>query len=198
MDTPAPPSPPLDPLAAEVLAFWFGDRPHVARDTWFRKDEAFDADVRARFGVALAAGVAGAFGAWCTTPAGSLARVILLDQLTRNAYRGHPDQFAGDPAALATAIDATERGFDATLDPYERWFLYMPFEHSERLEMQDRSRALFERLAGDTGLEGPVEWAKKHRDVICRFDRFPHRNALLGRTSTPDEEAFLAEPGSRF
>ena len=188
----------LPPLASEILAFWFGATPHEPRDAWFRKDAAFDREVRERFGAALAAGVAGAFGEWCTSAAGSLARVVLLDQLTRNAFRGTAEQFAGDPGALATAIDAVDRGYDRTLDAHERSFLYMPFEHSERLDMQDRAVALFAALAAETGVDAPLPWAEKHRDIIRRFGRFPHRNAVLGRESTPAERQFLDEPGSRF
>jgi uncharacterized protein (DUF924 family) len=198
MDISVPQSPPLAALAREILALWFGPTPHVARDTWFRKDDAFDREIRERFGAALAAGIAGAFGEWCTTAHGSLARVVLLDQLTRNAFRGTADQFAGDPGALATANDALERGFDRALDAHERSFLYMPFEHSERLDMQDRAVELFTALAAETGVDAPLPWAHKHRDIIRRFGRFPHRNAVLGRESTAGELAFLEQPGSRF
>jgi len=200
MDTPAPlprPAPP-DPRGAGILAFWFGDAPHQPRDVWFRKDDAFDREVRERFAEVLAAGIAGAFGEWCTTPHGALARVVLLDQLTRNAFRGTAEQFAGDPGALATAIDAVDRGFDKALDAHERSFLYLPFEHSEQLDMQDRAVALFTTLAAETGVDAPLPWAEKHRDVIRRFGRFPHRNAVLGRVSTPGELQFLEQPGSRF
>ena len=198
MDVSVPPSPPLAALAQEILAFWFGPTPHVARDMWFRKDPAFDREIRERFGAALAAGMAGAFGEWCTTAHGSLARVVLLDQLTRNAFRGTAEQFDGDPGALATASDALDRRFDRALDPHERSFLYMPFEHSERPDMQDRAVELFTALAAETGVDAPLPWAHKHRDIIRRFGRFPHRNAVLGRESTPDELAFLEQPGSRF
>ena len=198
MDTPAPSSPPLDPLAAEILTFWFGDKPHRSREVWFRKDDVFDREIRQRFAAALAAGIAGAFGEWCTTPAGSLARVVLLDQLTRNAFRGTPEQFAGDPGALATAIDAIDRGFDEALDAHERSFLYLPFEHSEQLDMQDRGVALFTALAAETSVDAPLPWAEKHRDVIRRFGRFPHRNHVLGRTPTEAETRYLAEGGLHF
>ena len=198
MNTRVSPSPPLAALAEEILAFWFGPTPHVARDIWFRKDDAFDREIRERFGAALAAGIAGAFGEWCTTAHGSLARVVLLDQLPRNAFRGTAEQFAGDPGALATANDALERGFDRALDAHERSFLYMPFEHSERLDMQDRAVERFTELAAETGVDAPLAWAHKHRDIIRRFGRFPHRNAVLGRESTAAELAFLEQPGSRF
>jgi uncharacterized protein (DUF924 family) len=201
----------LDALAQSIVDFWFVPRAgesgagnamppgeRVTRDVWFRKDDAFDAEIRERFGVALAAGLAGAFGHWCREPLGCLARVILLDQFTRNAFRGTPRAFAGDPGALATAEDALERAFDRSLAPQERWFLYMPFVHSESLARQERGVALFEALAGETGLDEPLPWAIRHRDVIRRFGRFPHRNEILGRASTPEEIAFLQEPGSRF
>ena len=194
----APPAAPLPPLAAAILEFWFGPAPRQPRDAWFTRSDAFDVQIRECFGDALAAGIAGAFGEWCTTPQGSLARVVLLDQLTRNAFRGTADAFAGDPGALATADYALERAFDKRLDPYERWFLYMPFEHSESLSMQDRSVALFGALASETGLDSPLSWAERHRDVIRRFGRFPHRNDILGRASTAEEIAFLEQPGSRF
>ena len=202
---------PQSPLAREILDFWFVPQPGESttaggaarddvqvRDVWFRKDDAFDAEIRRRFGVALAAGLAGAYGEWCDEPRGSLARVVLLDQFTRNAFRGTPRSFAGDARALATARDAVEQGIDTTLAPQERWFLYMPFEHSEALADQDRAVELFEALAAKTGLDEPLPWAIRHRDVIRRFGRFPHRNAILDRASTADEIAFLREPGSSF
>ena len=183
---------------SDVLAFWFGAPPHTERGEWFRKDAAFDAAIRERFGDALARGLAGAFGEWCGEPRGALARVVLLDQFTRNAFRDTPRAFAGDARALATADDAIRRGFDASLDRYERWFLYIPYEHSEDLAMQRRALELFGALARDEGLDGPLRYAKRHAEIIERFGRFPHRNAILGRESTPEEIAFLREPGSSF
>ena len=188
----------LPPLAAEVLDFWFPPGASGERPEWFRKDPAFDREIRERFGTALAAGLAGAFGEWCTSARGALARVVLLDQYTRNAFRDTPAAFAGDPAALATTEDAIARGFDRELGPHERGFLYMPLEHSESLATQERSVELFTALAADTGLDGPLPWAKRHRDIVRRFGRFPHRNDVLGRASTPEEIEFLKEPGSRF
>lgn len=187
----------LAPTAAQILDFWLPAGTIAERREWFRKDPEFDRIVHERFGAALAAGLAGAFGDWCVQPRGSLARIVLLDQLTRNAFRDTPRAFAGDAAALATAEDALERGFDRELGLYERWFMYMPFEHAESLAAQDRSVALFRALADD-GLPGPLEWAQRHRAVIERFGRFPHRNAILGRESTADEIAFLREPSSSF
>ena len=189
---------PLDPIAREILMFWFGDPPLVERAVWFRKDPAFDATIRDRFGATIAAARAGAFGEWCHDPRGALARVVVLDQFTRNVYRGTPDAFSGDERALATADDAIARGFDQRLEPYERWFLYMPFVHSEDRAMQDRAVALFTALAAETGLDSPLPWTQRHAEVIRRFGRFPHRNAILGRASTPEEIEYLATPGSTF
>jgi uncharacterized protein (DUF924 family) len=181
-----------------VLDFWFGPPPHAARDAWFRKDPAFDATIADRFGDMVAAAMAGAYGEWCATAQGALARVILLDQFPRNIHRDTPRAFAGDPRALATADDAIARGLDRELDRFERWFLYLPFEHSESEAAQVRSLALFTALADETGDRSPLEWAQKHADVIRRFGRYPHRNAILGLDSTAEEEAFLKQPGSRF
>ena len=188
----------LPSRARDVLDFWFGPLPHAMRDLWFRKDPAFDEQIRDRFGHDVAAALGGAYGDWCTTPHGALARVVLLDQFTRNIHRDTRKAFAGDEAALAAADEAVKRGFDRRLDGFERAFLYMPFEHSEDRAMQERSLALFRALADDTGNTGALDWAEKHAAVIRRFGRYPHRNAILGRVSTQEEVAFLAEPGSRF
>jgi uncharacterized protein (DUF924 family) len=188
----------MTPLAQEILDFWFGPPPHSVRAEWFRKDPAFDTVIRTRFGDAIAAALDGAMRDWRDTPHEALARVLLLDQFTRNAFRDTPRAFAGDREALATAIAALDAGLDANLDRYERQFLYMPFEHAEDPAMQERAIALFRRLKDDTGEAAPLEWTEKHAEVIRRFGRFPHRNAILGRASTPEELAFLEQPGSRF
>lgn len=184
-------------MESSILEFWFGPTPGAERPEWFRKDDAFDARVRERFGEAVAAAIDGDFEDWAATPRGALALVILLDQFTRNVHRDTPRAFAGDARALAVAQHAIARGFDRRLSPVERWFLYMPFQHAESREVQRRSLALFEALAQD-GLPGPLDWARKHAAVIERFGRYPHRNAVLGRASTPEEIAFLQQPGSRF
>jgi len=192
----------LDPLAAAILDFWFGAEDarsaSAPRDVWFRKDAAFDAEIRERFGTAIAVAVAGGYGEWCATADGALARVLVLDQFTRNVHRDTAAAFSGDSRALATAEAAVARGLDRALKPFGRWFLYMPFEHAEDAVAQQRSLALFGALAEESGLTAPLEWAQKHADVIARFGRYPHRNAILGRTSTPEEVAFLSQPGSRF
>ena len=188
----------MTPLARDVLEFWFGPPPHAVRAEWFRKDPAFDAAIRTRFGDALDSALAG----WTHDPDGAvhdaLAHVMLLDQFTRNVFRDTARAFAGDRQALATAIAVVDAGRDAGLDRFERWFLYMPFEHAEDLSMQQRSIELFGRLGDETGDAALLEWAEKHAAVIRRFGRYPHRNAILGRVSTPEEAAFLREPGSRF
>jgi len=183
-----------------VLDFWFGAPQSpgygTEREAWFRKDPGFDSDLRARFGAGVDAALAGAFDGW-RDPRSMLARVLLLDQFTRNAYRGTPRSFAGDALALALGRRAVAGGVDQQLLPVERWFLYMPFEHAESMAAQDESVALFTRLARDTGIDSQ-SWATRHADVIRRFGRFPHRNEILGRASSPEETQFLASPGSRF
>jgi uncharacterized protein (DUF924 family) len=192
----------MDPLAVSILDFWFGapgsPEHGTSRDVWFRKDPAFDEEIRRAFGNAVARALDGEFAAWCATAQGALARVLLLDQFTRNIFRDTARAFAGDALALATAQAAIDAGFDQSLDAFGRWFLYMPFEHAESVEAQRRSLALFAALSRDMGDPGPLEWAQKHADVILRFGRYPHRNDLLGRVSTPEEVAFLAQAGSRF
>ena len=187
----------MDPDIAAILSFWF-PQPSKAEAFWFRKDDALDDTLRARFGTLVARALAGDFGAWCLTAEGALARVLLLDQFTRNIHREKPLAFAGDARALATADDAVVRGLDRTLDGYQRWFLYLPFEHAEDAAMQHRALELYGALATETGNAEPLKWAQKHADVIFRFGRYPHRNAILGRTSTPEQLAFLSEPGSSF
>ena len=187
-----------DPVFDDVLAFWFDPLPHAARDAWFRKDPAFDAEIRARFGSTVEAALGGEMREWTSTPHGALARVLLLDQFTRNMFRDTPRAFAGDPQALAMATAAVDAGHDRALDRFERSFLYLPFEHAEDSAAQERSLALFGGLAAETGDRGTLEWAEKHAAIIRRFGRYPHRNAILGRASTPDEIAFLRQPGSSF
>jgi uncharacterized protein (DUF924 family) len=184
-----------------ILDSWFGapesSEYGTERDAWFSKDVAFDSTLRARFGIAVDAAIAGGFADW-RTPRQTLARILLLDQFTRNCYRGTPRAFAGDAIALALAQRAVATGADAQLLRVERWFLYMPFVHAESAAAQERSLALFARLARETGLDSPLQWAERHAVVIRRFGRFPHRNAILNRASTPEETSFLATAGSRF
>jgi uncharacterized protein (DUF924 family) len=187
-----------DALARDILAFWFGPPPRVERAEWFRKDDAFDASIRTRFGTNVDAAIDGAYADWTSTPHGALARILLTDQFTRNIYRGTPRAFAGDPVALDTAMKAVAAGHDRALEPLERWFCYLPYEHSESAEVQTQSLALFRKLADETGNRDPLVWAERHAVIVRRFGRYPHRNAILGRPSTPEEIAFLREPGSSF
>jgi uncharacterized protein (DUF924 family) len=186
----------------QILDFWFGEQGSAehgaARELWFRKDAAVDAEIRRRFGAAVETALAGGHADWTAMPQGALARILLLDQFTRNIYRDTAGAFAGDALALQTADAAVARGDDAALIAVERWFLYMPFEHAESLAAQQRSLELFARLRDDSGLAAPLEWAEKHAAIVRRFGRYPHRNAVLGRESTPEELAFLAQKGSRF
>lgn len=184
-----------------ILDFWFG-APGTAeygttRDFWFRKDAAFDAAVRARFGAAVENALAGGFADW-SAPRPALARIVLLDQFTRNIFRDTPRAFAGDALALRVADELIERAGDRALIAVERWFAYMPFVHAESVAAQQRAVELFRRLRDETGLAEPLPWAEKHAEVVRRFGRFPHRNAVLGRESAAEELAFLAAPGSRF
>jgi uncharacterized protein (DUF924 family) len=172
----------------EVLAFWFADPARA-----WRKDPAFDAEVRDRFGALHAEVDGGAHEAWRETARGALAYVIVLDQLSRNMHRGTARMFACDGRALAAARDAVDRGLDGELPADQRAFLYMPFMHAEDLAAQDRAVALFEALGGNM-----ASYAVRHRDIVRRFGRFPHRNEALGRASTEDELAFLTQPGSSF
>ena len=188
----------MPPIAREILEFWFGALPHAPRAEWFRKDAAFDATIADRFGGAIGSAIGGGFREWCSDTRGALARILLLDQFTRNAYRGKARAFAGDAEALATAIGIVDEGRDRELDRYERAFVYLPFEHSEDRAVQDRSIALFTELARETGDRMSLDWAEKHAVIVRRFGRYPHRNAVLGRASTPEEIAFLQEPWSSF
>jgi uncharacterized protein (DUF924 family) len=180
----------------DVLDFWFADGPAVRREVWFKKSDAFD-ELCAPFAGATAAARDGAFDAWADTPRGMLALLILLDQFSRNLYRGSPLSYAADPKALCLARRAVRLGFDLALTPVERMFMYLPFEHSEDPDDQDESVRLFELLRPALGDE-TLRYTHAHRDVILTFGRFPHRNAVLGRVNTAEEDAYLAQPGAGF
>jgi uncharacterized protein (DUF924 family) len=190
--------------AQEVLDFWFGAPGSAAagqpRREWFVKDAAFDNDIRTRFGDVIGKALSGGLKEWdAQGPQGTLARILVLDQFTRNAYRNTPQSFAGDALALAAAIKLVEQGFDRALAPLQRAFVYMPFEHAEDASMQARAVELFTALAAEyPGVDDMLDYAHRHRGVIARFGRFPHRNEILGRVSTPEEIEFLRQPGSRF
>jgi uncharacterized protein (DUF924 family) len=185
--TTAAADPPLD----EILAFWFAPS---SRDRWFASDPDFDREIATRFGTLVEDAAAGRLGRWGETARGSLGLCLLLDQFPRNAWRGTPRAFAHDPAARAAASAALDRGHDRELDPEGRMFLYLPFEHSEDLDDQERCVALMAGLSNEEWLD----YAVRHRDIIARFGRFPHRNRILGRPSTEAEIVFLREPGSSF
>ena len=188
----------------EVLEFWFlppgGEGYGQPRKLWFTKDAAFDAIVGERFGATISLALGGALREWDNHgPQGVLARILVLDQFTRNAFRDRPESFAGDALALAAAAALVDSGADRALNPHERWFAYMPFEHAEDPAMQARSVALFADLAREhAGFAEVLDYAHRHRGVIARFGRFPHRNAILGRASTPDELTYLSQPGAGF
>ena len=196
--------------AIEILDFWFGppdDPGHgQTRPAWFKKDPAFDAEIARRFGplveAALRADEGDASRDWITQPLQAqpaLARLILLDQFTRNCYRGTPRSFAGDGQALHIARALVASGRDRELSGVQRQFAYLPFEHAEDLSHQRTSVQLFQQLASDEpALAGLVEWAQRHHDIVARFGRFPHRNTILGRASTAEELDFLQMPGSGF
>lgn len=184
--------------ARQVLEFWFGAPTHDGgyehRSRWFRARAAFDEECRSRFGALCAMAAAGELEDLANSAQGSLALVLLLDQLPRNIYRGRPEAFAADAKAREVARRAIQRGFDRELSKLQRLFLYLPFEHSENLADQILAMRLIESL----GDEEQTHWTRRHHDVIARFGRFPHRNAILGRENTAEEEAFLKIPGSSF
>ena len=177
--------------ASDILTFWFS--PDV-KPKWFTGGESFDAELRQRFGAVLEQARRGAFAHWADSPDGALALVIVLDQFPRNIHRGTPEAFAADPVALAAAKQAIAQGYGGGLAPDGQAFLYMPFQHSEVLADQDQGVALFEAL----GVDEYTDFMRRHRDIIARFGRFPHRNAILGRSSTSEETEFLQQPGSSF
>jgi uncharacterized protein (DUF924 family) len=168
---------------ADIIAFWREAGP----ERWFKKDAGFDDEIRSRFLETHEAAAAGRLADWEKTADGALALIILLDQFPRNMFRGEPRAFAGDPLARAIAAGALVRGYDAQVPDTMRGFFYLPFEHSENIADQERAVAFY-KAVGDT--DG-VKWAEIHADIIRRFGRFPHRNAVLGRATTLEEQAFL-------
>ena len=188
--------------AQRVLDFWYGaagsPQHGKRRVEWFRKSEAFDAEVRDGFLAVYEELAAAGADAWAAEPRELLAKIIVLDQFPRNMFRDTPRAFATDGLALAAAELLLRKGWDTALTPIERWFAYLPFEHAEDLAMQRRAVELFGALAADSAYADLLEWAQKHYVIIERFGRFPHRNAILGRASTPQEEEFLTQPGSSF
>jgi len=196
--------------AESILEYWFGTEAddlvaanqHTA--LWWKKNPQVDQEIRERFASLLDAAAAGNLDGWLTRPRGRLAMIILADQFSRNMYRDTPRSFAFDPLAQIWCKAGLDSGADRLLRPVERVFFNLPLEHSESLEDQHRSVALFKSLAESVPdehrelFDGYLKYAERHRDIVQRFGRFPHRNAILGRESTEEEIAFLQQPGSSF
>lgn len=190
-------------IAQSILDFWFLPADTAGyglpRSVWFTKDPNFDEQIRTQFADRVELALAGALTEWEMSPDTALALILLLDQFTRNIYRNTPRAFAGDSQALMLAQKMVEAGMDRTLLSVQRAFVYLPFEHAEDSAMQARSVALFKRLQQETGAHMmDFDYALQHQKIITRFQRFPHRNAILGRISTPEEQTFLAQPNSGF
>ena len=193
-----------------ILTYWFGANPDqaaLAKDRaalWWSKNNEVDREIRQRFESSVQLAGDGRLNSWLIEPRGRLALIILTDQLPRNIYRDSPQAFAFDTRALEWSLDGIESSVDRRLRPIERVFFYLPLEHSERLEDQERSVAMFRELLPSVDpdqqeiFESYLKYAILHRDVVARFGRFPHRNRILGRTSTPEELYFLSQPGSSF
>lgn len=182
------------------MRFWFAGAGEYGtrRKCWFEKSVPFDSEIRARFADLHQSAAAGAHEAWKERAPECLALVIVLDQFPRNMFRGEARAFASDPLALAAARHALERGFDRGMRPVERLFLYLPFGHSESLADQLQACELTEPLRAFAETDDAHRYAVRHCDIIRRFGRFPHRNAILGRTNRPEEAEFLKQPGSGF
>jgi uncharacterized protein (DUF924 family) len=178
----------------EVLKFWF----KRDRKAWFEKNEAFDEELRQRFLALYELGVAGKLARWKQAPASCLALVVLLDQFPRNMFRGSARAFSADSLARDAARIILDNGWDKVMSPDERLFTYLPLEHSESLDDQERCLALMKEISVFPETTEMPRWAEAHLVIIRRFGRFPHRNAALGRASTPEEAEFLKLPGSTF
>jgi uncharacterized protein (DUF924 family) len=185
-----------------ILDFWFDpaeapDYPNM-RKRWFAKDPAFDGEIRRRFQAHHESAVAGAFAAWRESAYGCLALILLFDQFPRNMFRDTPRAFATDALARAVAAGGLSNGHDRGLNPSQRQFFYLPFLHSETLPDQELGVQLMRLLSDADTPDSPYDFAKRHHAIIARFGRFPHRNSILGRPSTPEEELFLAQQEARF
>jgi uncharacterized protein (DUF924 family) len=202
--------------AHDILNFWFGPKPYtVARlsermNFWFGNADSRemlankDDEIRQRFGAAIERAAIGELDSWADSPRRRLALIILLDQFPRNVYRGKAEAYAADARAAALALGGLQIAADATLAPVERIFFYMPLQHAESLELQDESVVATRRLLADVpkgmakNFASMLRFAELHRTIIAQFGRFPHRNAVLGRKSTPEELKFLRDGGPRF
>src|SRR5215831_16124445 len=190
----------MNPRVDDILQFWFGPdgQPREDRRVWFVADPEFDKMCADAFLRDYERAAAGQLEDWKSEPRGMLALILLLDQFPRNLFRGSARAFATDAAACSNAREGIAKRFDLALEPVERSFIYMPFMHAESLEDQDESVRLFRSLTDHAAdRNGNLRYAEDHREVIRRFGRFPHRNAILGRLSTPTEEAFLARESNR-
>lgn len=182
-----------------VLAYWFGDEDHAKSrsNLWFGRSDATDAEIRATFGRDLELASEGRLDEWAATARGRLALILVLDQFSRRIHRDRPAAYAHDLRAQALCVEGIERGVDRRLSPLERWFFYMPLMHAESLDLQARSVHCFRQLVEDApppyreSVQGALDHARQHRDVIERFGRFPERNEVLGRASTPEELGYL-------
>ena len=190
----------IDDSARQILTFWFGEGEDYgkSRQSWFRKDAAFDSEIHARFAAPYEQAAAGKFAQWQAQPLECLALIVLLDQFPRNMFRGTARAFEADALARAATRHALAQGYDRDMLPVERQFMYLPLEHSELLADQELCLTLMKQLAEFAETRELHVWAEKHRLIIKRFGRFPHRNAPLGRASTAEEIEFLKQPGSGF
>ena len=178
-------------MRAEVLNFWFKE---IEQKQWWVKSLDFDQQIREKFGKLHASANACELYEWRSSPVGRLAEIIVLDQFSRNMFRDKPEAFASDTLALALAQEAIAVGDDLPLNETQRCFIYMPFMHSESLKIHDKALDLFKENCPESNFNFEV----KHRDIIKQFGRYPHRNSILGRSSTEEELAFLKQPGSSF
>lgn len=175
----------------EIIDFWFDE---INKSKWWTKDDEFDEHIRSRFSNIHSRAVKGELFQWRTTSLGMLAEIIVLDQFSRNMYRNTPKSFAYDLTALTLAQSAIAGGYDLQLDKEKRSFMYLPFMHSESLEIHDQAVVLFSKL----GNESTLQFEYKHKEIIEKYGRYPHRNKILGRVSTPEETEFLKQPNSGF
>lgn len=186
----------------QILTFWFGSQndPEYGkqRQVWFTKNNDFDEEVRNRFLYVYEQAAGGKLDQWCESPLSCLALIICLDQFPRNMFRGKPQTFASDPQARKWAMVAVDKSYPQELTPLQRQFIYLPFEHSESLADQERSLSLFATLKDNPQTQITWDYAQRHYEIIKRFGRFPHRNEILGRESTPAEIEFLQQPDSWF
>ncbi|MBE9052828.1 DUF924 domain-containing protein [Nostocales cyanobacterium LEGE 11386] len=188
--------------AKTILEFWFGDpeAPDYGkpRAVWFTEKSEFDQELRNQFLPDYQKAAAGYLDDWIDAAETCLALILLLDQFPRNMFRGTPEAFATDWEALSAAQHAVVQGYDRQFLPVQRWFIYLPFEHSENLAHQHQCVKLFQQLSHDPDSAKAIEYSFRHQEIIARFGRFPHRNSILGRTSTPEEKEFLQQLGSIF